>query len=182
MLTVTIPESEQWDERNQEFVYIKEQTLSLEHSLVSISKWESKWCKPFLTKENKTREQLLDYIKCMTLTQNVRPEIYNAIPDNIIKQIEDYIKAPMTATTLPKPEAPNRQVVTSELIYYWMIALGIPFECQKWHLNRLLTLVSTCNVMNKASTKQQNKRMSASELADRRVLNEARKAKLHTRG
>jgi len=178
MLNVTIPESEQWDERNQEFVYVKEQKLSLEHSLVSISKWESKWCKPFLTKENKTREELLDYIKCMTLTQNVRDELYNVIPNNVIKEIEDYIKAPMTATTVPKINEVNREIITSELIYYWMITLGIPFECQKWHLNRLLMLISVCNYKNKPAKKTSQKEF----LSNRAALNAARKAKLHTKG
>lgn len=183
MLTVTIPQSEQWDERNQEFVYVKEQTLSLEHSLVSISKWEAKWNIPFLTKDEKTREQLLDYIKCMTLTQNVRPEIYNVIPDIVIKQVEEYIKAPMTATTVPKSNDVSREVITSELIYYWMIALGIPFECQKWHLNRLLMLVSVCNFKNKAASQNgKPKKLTNSELAQRAALNEARKAALHTKG
>ena len=141
MLQITIPAREMWDEQNNEFVYTNEQTLQLEHSLISLSKWESKWNKPFLSKESKTYEEILDYVKCMTLTQKVSPEIYANLTDENMRDIQRYIEAPMTATTFSeeKNTKGNREIVTSELIYYWMIALGIPLECEKWHLNRLLT-------------------------------------------
>jgi len=150
MLTITIPAREMFDERTQTFSTTKEQTLQLEHSLVSLSKWESKWCKPFLSKDEKTAEETIDYIKCMTITQNVDPDVYNRLTNANIKMINDYIEAPMTATTFSdnKQGGGGKEIITSELIYYWMIALTIPMECQKWHLNRLLTLVRVCNIKN----------------------------------
>ena len=180
MLEITIPAVEQWDELNQEFIYTKEQTLRLEHSLVSLSKWESKWNKPFLSKQDKTQEEILDYIKCMTTTQNVDPNIYKCLTNSNIIEIKEYIESPMTATTFSKDKnsKTNREVVTSELIYYWMIALNIPFECQKWHLNRLLTLVQVCNIKN-----QPPKKMSKKEIMSRNAaLNAARRQQLNTKG
>ena len=185
MLQITVPAEirEEFNEETSEFIYTmisKEQTLQLEHSLVSLSKWESKWCKPFLTKEDKTEEELLDYIKFMTLTQNVKPEVYNRLTDDNIHRIKNYINAPMTATTFSKEtnKAGNREIVTSELIYYWMVALNIPFECQKWHLNRLLTLVKVCNIKN-SPPKKMSKRETASRYAK---LNAARRKQHNTRG
>ena len=179
MLQITIPASESWDESKQEFINTKEQTLQLEHSLVSLSKWESKWCKSFFSKKEKTHEETLDYIKCMTLTQNVNPAVYANITNENVKQINDYIEAPMTATYFNEEKGKvNNEVVTAELIYYWMIALNIPFECQKWHLNRLLTLIRVCNVKN-----QPPKKMSKSSIMSRNAaLNAARRQKLNSKG
>ena len=180
MLRITIPAVEQWDEAKQEFIYTKEQTLSLEHSLVSISKWESKWCKPFLTKQEKTFEETLDYIKCMTITQNVDPEVYNYLTNENIKEINEYIGAPMTATYFSdeKTSKTSREQVTAELIYYWMIALNIPFECQKWHLNRLLTLIKVCSIKNQPPKKRSKKDIMSRNAA----LNAARRKQLNTKG
>ena len=180
MLQITIPAVELWDERKQEFVITKEQTLQLEHSLVSISKWESKWCKPFLTKQEKTFEETLDYIKCMTLTQNVDPEIYNYLTNENIKEINEYIGAPMTATYFSdeKTSKTSREQVTAELIYYWMIALNIPFECQNWHLNRLLTLIKVCSIKNQPPKKRSRKEIMRRNAA----LNAARRKQLNTKG
>jgi hypothetical protein len=180
MLRITIPAVEQWDEAKQEFIYTKEQTLSLEHSLVSLSKWESKWCKPFLTKQEKTFEETLDYIKCMTLTQNVDPEVYNYLTNENIKEINEYIGAPMTATYFSdeKTSKTSREQVTAELIYYWMIAFNIPFECQKWHLNRLLTLIKVCNIKNQPPKKRSKKDIMSRNAA----LNAARRKQLNTKG
>lgn len=180
MLTITIPENEMYDEYRNEFVHIKEQTLRLEHSLISLSKWESKWNKAFLTKQEKSLEETIDYIRCMTLTQNVKPETYYGLTANNIADVNEYISLPMTATVFSNNNktGANRETVTSELIYYWMITLNIPFECQKWHLNRLLTLIQVCNVKNTPP-----KKMSKKELANRnRALNEARRRQLNTRG
>lgn len=180
MLQITIPSVEQWDESKQEFVYTKEQTLNLEHSLVSISKWESKWCKPFLTKQNKTIEETLDYIKCMTVTQNVDPTIYQFITNGNINEVNRYIEAPMTATYFSDDGLSKRtsEQITAEIIYYQMIALNIPFECQKWHLNRLITLIRVCSVKN-----QPQKRRSKKDLMSRNAaLNAARKKQLNTKG
>lgn len=182
MLQISVPISpEGWDERKQEFVEPKYQVLTLEHSLVSISKWESKWNKAFFSKREKTSEETLDYIKCMTLTQNVKPEVYDHITRANIAEIYDYINAPMTATTFREDlnaKAANNEVITSELIYYWMISFGIPVEFQKWHLNRLLTLIRVFNVKN-----QPAKKMSRGEIMrNNAALNAARKKQLNTRG
>lgn len=180
MLQITIPAVEQWDERKQEFVTTKEQTLQLEHSLVSLSKWESKWCKAFLTKQEKTFEETLDYIKCMTITQNVDPEVYNYLTNENIEEINNYIDATMTATYFSddKTAKPSREQITAELIYYWMIALNIPFECQKWHLNRLLTLIKVCNIKNQPPKKRSRKEIMSRNAA----LNAARRKQLNTGG
>lgn len=179
MLKIKIPSVEAYDEKNNLFINIPETDLQLEHSLVSISKWESKWCKPFLTKDPKTNEELIDYIKCMTLTQNVNPDVYRFMPNNILEKINKYIEAPMTATTFREEKnKQSREIITSEIIYYWMVSFNIPFECQKWHLNRLLTLIRVCSVKNAPQ-----KKMSAREIMARnKALNKSRKANLHTRG
>lgn len=179
MLKIIIPAFEQFDELKSEFVNSKEQTLQLEHSLVSLSKWESKWCKPFLSKEDKTIEETVDYMKCMTLTQNVSNHVYDGVTIENIRQVSAYIEAPMTATVFSDTKnSINRDVVTAEIIYYWMIALNIPYECQKWHLNRLLTLINVCNIKN-----QPPKKMSQREIMARNSsLNAARKQALNTRG
>ena len=180
MLTITIPATELFNDKTQEFLMLKEQTLQLEHSLVSLSKWESKWCKPFLSKEEKTLEETLDYIRCMTITQNIDPDVYNRLSRLNIQQINDYIDAPMTATTFynDHQKGRNREVITSELIYYWMISLNIPMECQKWHLNRLLTLIRVCNIKNTPP-----KKMSRREIMSRNaVLNAARRKQIGTTG
>lgn len=179
MLQITIPATELWDESKQEFIYMKPQTLQLEHSLVSLSKWESKWCKPFLSKEEKSIEETIDYVRCMTITQNVKPEVYNCLTNDNITQINEYIQAPMTATYFSKSNGrPSREQVTAELIYYWMIALGIPFECQKWHLNRLLTLIQVCNIKNEPP-KKMSKRAIMSRNAE---LNASRRKQFNTKG
>lgn len=180
MLEITIPSREFYDDATQQFINTKEQTLRLEHSLVSLSKWESKWCKVFLSKQEKTLEETIDYIRCMTLTQNVDPEVYNYLTNENITQINQYIEAPMTATTFTEDKSSkgNGELVTSELIYYWMIALNIPFECRKWHLNRLLTLIRICNIKNQPP-KKMGKRDTASKYAQ---LNAARRKQLNTKG
>ena len=179
MLEITIPEVEQWDEVNQEFITSKEQVLRLEHSLVSLSKWESKWNKPFLAKEKKTIDETIDYIRCMTITQNIDPSVYNGLTPELIEKVTKYIDAPMTATTFTNNKGKaNNEVVTSELIYYWMVALNIPKECEKWHLNRLMTLIRICNIKN-----QPAKKMSKREIMQRNsALNAARRAKLNSKG
>ena len=180
MLNIVVPGAELWDEKKQEFVSTGDVSLQLEHSLLSISKWESKWHTPFLVKKNKTREELLDYIRCMTITPNVDPITYLCLTEDNVKQIRDYIDDPMTATTFSKDEhsKPSREVTTSEVIYYWMVSHNIQFECQKWHISRLLTLIRVCNVKN-APPKRRSKRDIASQYA---ALNAARRKQLNTRG
>lgn len=180
MLQIIVPPIELFDDETNLFLYTKECLLQLEHSLVSLSKWESKWCKPFLTKDNKTAEESVDYIRCMTITQNVNPIIYENLPKDVIDKVIAYIQAPMTATTFSKDDKRliNREIITSEIIYYWMVALNIPFQCEKWHLNRLLTLINVCNIKN-----QPPKKMSKKELfARNRALNAARRNNFNSPG
>ena len=179
MLKITVPGMEYYNEETNEFLYYNEQVLQLEHSLVSISKWESKWCKPFLSGKDKSVDEIIDYVRCMTITQNVKPEVYNRLTEDNLKMINNYIEHPMTATTFSdSKQAGNREIITSEIIYYWMVSFNIPFECQKWHLNRLLTLIKVCNV--KANPP---KKMGRQELLARnKAINEARKRDLKTKG
>lgn len=180
MLTIKVPPSEYFDEESGTFFTAKETVLQLEHSLISLAKWESKWKKPFLGKERKTPEQMLDYVRCMTLTQNVNPWVYGGLTTENFERINRYIDDPMTATWFreDRNRRPGREVITAEIIYYWMIALNIPSEYQKWHLNRLLTLIRVCNEKNAPQRKMSRREV----LAWQRAQNEARKRRLHTRG
>lgn len=179
MLEVSIVGEEFFDEDKQIFIPLKSQTFQLEHSLVSIARWESKWQKPFLAKQEKTTDEILDYIRCMTITQNVNPNIYQKLPFDILAKIKNYIDAPMTATWFhEKDNKVSKEVITSEIIYYWMINQNIPMECQKWHLNRLLTLIRVCSVKNNPPKKMNRKEM----LAQRKALNESRKNQLNSKG
>ena len=181
MLQIEVPISpEGWDEKNRVFIEPKFVTLQLEHSLISISKWEARWHKPLLSKTEKTIEETIDYIKCMTLTQNVKEEVYDHLSQENIDEINEYIDNPMTATTFSgdNSKGRSRDIVTSEVIYYQMLSYGIPFECQKWHLNRLLTLIRVCNVKN-----QPPKKMSRKQIIERnRALNAARRKRLNSKG
>lgn len=180
ILRITIPSVEVYDEIKEEFFYTKEYKLSLQHSLVSVAKWEAKWLKPFLDDAPKTREETLDYIKCMTITQNIPDSAYNFLDTESLVKIKQHIKAPMTATVISKrPGTPtNKEVYTAEVIYYWMIALNIPVEYQTWHLSRLLTLIEVCNLKNNPP-----KKMGRQEtLRMQRDLNRKRMAKLKTKG
>lgn len=184
MLSIVIPSRpsrDLFDEQKQEFVHIDEFkgcTLNLEHSLISISKWEAKWHIPFLN-SNKTEEQTLHYIKCMTINQGINDYVYDYLTPDNIKDISEYINDPMTATTVKDIGGKkNREIITSELLYYWMIALNIPFECEKWHLNRLMQLIAVCNAKNTPP-----KKMGKSEIMARnQALNAARRAKYNSKG
>lgn len=180
MLRITIPSAEMWDEVNNEFIYTKEQQLSLEHSLVSVSKWEAQYRKPFLSDKPKSYEETAAYVKCMTVTQNVKPEVYRYIPDEILLKINRYIEDPMTATWFreEKSSETGKEIITAERIYYRMIALGIPFECEKWHLNRLLTLIKVCSEESKPK-----KKLSTGEIYSRNsALNAERRKQLASKG
>mgnify|MGYP001325930399 CR=1 FL=1 len=180
MLIITTEDTEYYNEETSEFVSVKGRSVELEHSLVSLSKWESVWCKPFLGKDEKTKDQLIDYIRCMTITKNVPDEFYFTLSSNLIDTINKYIDHKMTATTFSEMHnAPrNSEVVTAELIYYWMISLSIPFECQKWHLNRLLTLIRVCSIKNAPGKKMPKNAI----LSRNAAINAARKQQLNTKG
>ena len=181
MLRITVPAREYYDENKNEFINTKEQTINLEHSLVSLSRWESKWHKPFLNnKEQKSMEEIRDYIRCMTLNQNIDPRVYLNLSSDNFKEIQEYIDDPMTATTFKEEKTgrPNREIITNELIYYWMTAYQIPVEFEKWHLNRLLTLIRVCSIKNAPP-----KKMSKGEiLKNNAALNAARRKAYHTKG
>ena len=180
MLRIEVPVvSERWDDAKEEFIEPEVRVLQLEHSLVSLSKWESKWCKPFLS-SIKTDEETLDYIKCMTITPNVDPDVYNYLTADNIKDIEEYINAPMTAAKFPneKNARVNRETITADIIYYWMITLQIPSEYQKWHLNRLLALIRVCNIKNAPAKKRSKKDITT----DYARLNAERRQKFNTKG
>jgi hypothetical protein len=193
MLTLHIHTQEGWDENKQQFIPPFDTTISLEHSLVSLSKWESKWHKPFIennAKSQKTQEEIIDYIKCMTITQNVNPIVYNLLTQENLKEINDYVGDTMTATWFNEYKGkdnkntytPNRETITSELIYYWMIYYDIPFECQKWHLNRLLTLIRICSLKEQQNNGKQSKMSKRDILSQNAALNKARRARYSSKG
>lgn len=180
MLTITIPATEFYNDDTGEFLALRSETLQLEHSLVSISKWESKWKKPFLSKDEKTALENLDYIRCMTINP-VNSLYYNFLTNDMMQKIFNYIEDPMTATTINdrrSKKGGTEQVITSELIYYWMISLNIPVEFQKWHLNRLLTLIRVCSIKNDPGKPMPKKE----QLANNYALNAQRRAAMRTRG
>jgi hypothetical protein len=180
MLTITVPGVEMFDEATQKFTRRGDVILELEHSLVSLSKWEAFYEKPFLSEWTKTPEEILYYVRCMTLTPNVGDNVFSKLSEENYRAINQYIEAKMSATWFnDSPGAPkSREVITAELVYYWMTVFNIPFECDAWHLNRLFTLIRICNIKQ-----AKPKKMSRSEIAQRnRELNAQRKAQLKTSG
>lgn len=179
MLIIKVPSREFFNDSKQEFITIKGCEIELEHSLLSVSKWESKWKKSFISNDNKTTEETLDYIRCMMLNDRYTSYV-NYLTQENINDINNYISDSMTATVFydDNTTSKKKETITSELIYYWMIASNIPMECEKWHLNRLLTLIRICSIKNAPP-----KKMSKRDIMDRnKALNEARRKKLHTRG
>lgn len=175
MLEINVALEESYDEENKQFV-TSSFRVELEHSLVSVSKWESFWEKAFLGKDEKTTDETISYVKMMILGDEPPPEIFQSLLDDHLPQIKAYIEAKMTATTVPDvPGGPGRQeLITAELIYYWMISMNIPVEFQHWHLNRLIMLIRVINVKNAPK-----KKMS---MSDRRTLNRQRLAQMNSRG
>ena len=179
MLSIVVPKTKMWNDKFQKFANSPETKLDLEHSLISISKWESIWKKPFLSTEGKSTEETISYIRCMTLTRNVDDLVYSALTVGNLESVADYISDKHTATTINEVSRPNHgELITSELIYYWMVTLNIPMECQRWHLNRLITLIRVCNVKNAPP-----KKMTQQEVMSKhRALNAARRKRLKTKG
>lgn len=180
MLTIIVPETEFFNEANQEFEVEPAAVVELEHSLVSLSKWESKWEKPFLGLDTKTEEETLSYVDSMILSPNLPAGILERLQRDHLQEINEYVVAKMTATWFKeeKNPRPSRETITAEIIYNWMIQLQIPFECQTWHLNRLLTLIRVCQQKNAPAKKMSPREM----LQQRRALNEKRKSQYGTRG
>lgn len=180
MLKIIIEGDELWNEKTEEFSSVNDLEIELEHSLVSLSKWESKYQKPFLSVNDKTPKELFDYLEFMIITPNVDLGVLYQCSQKVIDEIQEYIDSPQSATTfgrMPERRGPG-EVITSELIYYWMVAFTIPFECQYWHLNRLFSLIRICNIKNSKPQK-----MSRHELAMRnRELNAQRRKELGTKG
>ena len=180
MLVLHIPKGQFFNNRTQQFVYTEPFDLQLEHSLISLSKWESKWNKPFITEHEKTPEEMMDYIRCMTINKKVDDSIYDLLTEEQFIQIKNYIDAPMTATWFSddKKKRRSREIITAEIIYYWMIASNIPPEYQKWHLNRLLTLIKVCSIKNTPPKKMGKKDI----MNQNRQLNAARRQARRSRG
>lgn len=183
MLEIKIEGTEFWNDEIEEFVTTEPCTLMLEHSLISLSKWESKWKKPFLSQAEKTPEETRDYVRCMTINKNVSENSYLALTMTDLKKINDYVADSMTATTFHHTKdgrggRGHNEVMTAEVIYFYMISFGIPFECEKWHLNRLLTLIKVCNIKN--APKQKMSKAAAAK--QQRTLNAQRRARSGSRG
>lgn len=177
--SITIPAGEEYDPISRRVTTYPEYTLRIEHSLISISLWESKWHLSFFDAE-KNEEQTINYIKCMTLNKNADDAVYRRLTLENIKEISAYINDPMTATTIADDgkRKSTTERVTSELIYYWMIAYNIPVEFEKWHINRLITLIRVCSEKQKPPKKKSRRQI----LEENRALNAARRAKLGTTG
>lgn len=183
MLTLTILGEQNWDTEKEEFVYTDSIVLELEHSLVSLSKWEAFWEKPFMGPEEKSTEETLGYIQAMCLTPDVPPEVFQSLRQEHIAEVNDYINAKMSATWFTEApggkKAPKRDIITAEVLYYWIFSAEIDAKiAETWHLNRLFTLLKVFNEKN-APTKTMNKRDAA---AQRRMINEQRRAKHGTTG
>lgn len=182
MLKIIVLGGEFYDEKSEEFVYSEDVVLELEHSLVSLSKWESKFRKPFLGIEEKTDEEVIGYIEAMTLSGNFTQDIAQRLTTDQVTSINEYIASPESATTFS--EAATRggrgrsEVITSELIYYWMTVYNVPFECENWHLNRLFALLRICNIKNSKEKKMSRNAAAAQQ----RSLNAQRRAQLGTSG
>lgn len=183
MLTIIVPATTSFDEANNEFIESDEFVLELEHSLVSLSKWEAIFEKPFLNSENKTDKETLAYIEAMTLTPNVPDIVFKSLTNDNVEKINAYLGSKQSATWFAEkknvgPE--KREIITAEVIYYWLIALTIPMECETWNLNRLFTLIKVCNEKN--APPEKNKRVTKSDLARRKAMNEQRRAQMKSSG
>lgn len=186
MLTLKLDKLELYDESKNEFITKEAMILKLEHSLASVSKWESIYEVPFLTDREKTQEETFAYVKCMILDEDFDEDISYRLTNEHLQKINDYVTSKMTATWFSEPKdgkPKSREIITAEIIYYWMTALNIPFECEKWHLSRLFTLIRVVNEKTQQASNQGKKKpMTKSDISSRRALNEARKRQLGTTG
>ena len=192
MKTVTIPKGEVWIEEEQRFIETdREYTLILEHSLVSMSRWEAEYKKPFLAIESKTKEETLFYIKCMTCNKQIPEKVYLVIPDYVITEIDEYINTEMTATNIPEPKKEGqgrgsfkKEIVTSEKVYCWMILYGIPVEFERWHFSRLMALIKLLRKEHERSdpNRKKRRRSNADVMSSWSQINAQRMKRLGTRG
>lgn len=178
MLQIRIQGGRLFNENTEEFIIVKPAIIRLEHSLISIQKWESKWHKSYLSLEH-SRAETMDYIRCMAIDPNVDSNFPMALTPLELMQIRNYMDDPMTATTFfnNRKERPKRKIITAEVIYYWMTLFNIPFDCAKWHINQLLTLIKVCSIEN--NPPKMNKKEAG---AQRAALNRARRAKMGSSG
>lgn len=182
MLKLIVPSEEYYDEETNTFSQTKDYVLQLEHSLVSISKWESKWKKPYISKAKKTYQERCDYVRCMTITQNIPPHVYRNLTEAALARVDLYMADPMSATTIRSIKGKGgggSSSITSETVYYWMIQYGIPFSCEKWNFNRLMALINICGRKVSNQGKKPNGKHLMQQMYD---LNEKRKAQFHTKG
>lgn len=180
MLKLTFPPADFFDEDSQKFISLPGFELELEHSLLALSEWESKWEKPFLGESSLTPEETLDYVRCMIVTPEFPPDALDRLDDETVQQVVSYIERKMTATWFADSgsRGPRVETITSELIYYWMTTYQIPFECERWHLNRLMTLIRICDVKQNPPKKR-----SPEEVAQRNAeINRKRREQLGTKG
>ena len=183
MLHLRIPERDLWDPVNERFIHVEATAIDLEHSLASVSKWESKWHIPFHDdRKEKTYDQNIAYIRCMCLTENVDPNTFYCITEQNVKEITDYISDSNTATWFnesARRKTGKKEIITAEIIYYWMTLYGVPLSCEHWHLNKLMTFLRVCAEKNNPDKK---KTKGVDMAAQRRALNAARRQKYKTRG
>lgn len=177
---MTVPGVDYFDDTTQEFVQVGEYALELEHSLVSLSKWEAIHEKPFLSKDQRSTEETLSYVNCMSLKGDIPPEVLQRLSEDNAEAIQKYLAANMTATTFNEPNnpSPTREIITNEVIYSWMVALQIPLECENWHLNRLITLIKVVNAKSSKPKPMSN----ADRIAQQRAINRKRREELGTTG
>jgi hypothetical protein len=186
MLTIEVPSQELFDRESKEWIPVPAMTIELEHSLASISKWEAEWEVPFLSDDDMDDTQTVSYIRHMTLTPNVPPEIFAVLTTEHLREIQEYMSAKQSATTFNEPSQGKggsgpRTFVSSELIYYQMVALQIPFECQYWHIKRLLTLIRVCTIKSQESDPSTRK-SAPDDMAARRAENLRRRQQYGTSG
>ena len=185
VLDLSIPGQEYWDEDKCEFIYTKDTILHLKHSLISLTRWEQKYKRRFLDQGPDKPDEILYYIKCMTMNREpIDDLVYQSISENDYEKVKAYIKDPMSCTTVPKKKKKTDEEpepLSSELIYYYMTALQIPFDCEKWHLNNLLKLIELASYKNDPKDNK-NKRSSAEIMRDYARINKANRARFHTKG
>lgn len=180
MLKLRVQSKEWFDEKKSEFITFDGADLELEHSLKAIREWEGKWERPFFSDKQMTKAEFIDYVRCMTLNK-VDKLAYLSLSNANVREIQKYLEKKHTATWFSnKQNTPKRrnETVTAELVYYWMTELGIPYTCESWNFNTLMTLIEVCNRKNA----KPSKRNSSDILSEQAKLNAERRKRLNTKG